>query len=257
MGGIGAFVDAEHALDPKYARKLGVNVDKLLISQPDYGEQALTIVEALILSQSVSIIIVDSAAALVPKAELEGDMGAAHVGLQSRMLSQAMRKLAGIAFANNVTVIFINQIREKIGVMFGNPETTPGGRALKHYASVRIDVRRKEAITLTGSKEDKNIIGHGIKLKAVKNKVGVPMRETTVDLYYEDGFDKIGNTIEYGSDLQIFEMSGSWYSLDGERLANGLANLKEVLRGNDKALENIKKKIKKIVDAEVPQSTGV
>lgn len=257
QGGIAAFVDAEHSLDPQYAAKLGVNVDKLLVSQPDYGEQALTIVEELIESQSVSLIVIDSAAALVPKAELEGDMGAQHVGLQARMMSQAMRKLNGIAFANKVTVIFINQIREKIGVMYGNPETTPTGRALKHYSSVRIDVRRKEAITLSGKKEDSNIIGHGIRLKAVKNKVGVPFRETIVDLYYEDGFDKLSNLIEFASNMQVFEMSGSWYSFGGERLANGLTNLKEVLAGNEKAIEAIHAKVKKLVEARVVQPTGV
>ena len=244
-GGLVAFVDAEHTLDPKYAVKLGVNVDKLVISQPDYGEQALTTVEELILSQAVSLIVVDSAAALTPKAELDGDMGAQHVGLQARMMSQAMRKLAGIAFANKVTVIFINQIREKIGVMYGNPETTPGGRALKHYASVRIDVRRKDPITVSGKKEDPNIIGHGIRLKAVKNKVGVPMRETIVSLYYDDGFDKEESLIEYASDMGVFEMSGSWYSLEGERLANGLANLKELLKNSPEVLEKAKQALNK------------
>lgn len=257
QGGIAAFVDAEHSLDPQYARKLGVNVDKLLISQPDYGEQALTIVEALIESQSVSLIVVDSAAALVPKAELEGDMGAQHVGLQARMMSQALRKLSGIAFANKVTVIFINQIREKIGVMYGNPETTPTGRALKHYSSVRIDVRRKEALTVSGKKEDSNIIGHGIRLKAVKNKVGVPTRETIVDLYYEDGFDKIGNLIEFASNLNVFEMSGSWYSFGGERIANGLSALKVALSDDEKAVAAIRKQVEKIVTAQIAVPTGV
>jgi recombination protein RecA len=259
QGGICAFVDAEHTLDPQYAFKLGVNVDKLLISQPDYGEQALTIVQELIESQAVSLIVVDSAAALTPKAELEGEMGDQHVGLQPRMMAQAMRKLAGIAFANKVTVIFINQIREKIGVMYGNPETTPGGRALKHYASVRIDVRRQKPISLSGREGDSNVIGHGIRLKAVKNKVGVPFRETTVDLYYEDGFDTVSNLIEYGSDLGVFEMKGSWYYFDfgnkddkgkplgAEQLANGLPNLKEQLRVDELKLEKILEKIKQIV----------
>jgi recombination protein RecA len=255
-GGIAAFVDAEHALDPSYARKLGVNVDKLLISQPSYGEQALTIVERLIESKAVSIIVVDSAAALTPKAELEGEMGDNHVGLQSRMMSQAMRKLAGIAFDNKVTVIFINQIREKIGTMYGNPETTPGGRALKHYASVRIDVRRREAITLSGSKEDKNILGHGIKLKAVKNKVGVPFRETEVKLFYEDGFDKIDNLIEFASDLNLFERAGAWYTYEEQRF-QGLAALKEALSNDPKIVASIQNKVKKIVDAQVVVPTGV
>jgi recombination protein RecA len=257
QGGIAAFVDAEHTLDPQYACKLGVNIDKLLISQPDYGEQALTIVEELIKSQSISLIVVDSAAALVPKAELEGDMGAQHVGLQARMMSQAMRKLAGIASVNKVTVIFINQIREKIGVMYGNPETTPTGRALKHYSSVRIDVRRKDKITISGKETDTNIIGHGIRLKVVKNKAGVPMRETVVDLFYEDGFDKIGNLIEFASNLNVFEMSGSWYSFNGEHLANGLANLKEALRNDEKILTAIRKQVEKIVTAQVVAPTGV
>jgi recombination protein RecA len=269
QGGIAAFIDAEHTLDPQYAAKLGVNVDKLLVSQPDYGEQALTIVEELILSQSVSLIVVDSAAALVPKSELEGDMGQQHVGLQARMMSQAMRKLSGIAFANKVTVIFTNQLREKIGTLYGNPETTPTGRALKHYASVRIDVRRKEAITISGKKEDPNIIGHGIRLKAVKNKVGVPFRETVVDLYYEDGFDKIGNLIEYGSDLQVFEMAGSWYSFDFghvddnrkpvgvERFANGLSAAKEYFREYPEDVLPVAKRIEQLVRREAALPTGV
>lgn len=255
-GGIAAFVDAEHTLDPKYAAKLGVDVGKLVISQPDYGEQALTTVEELILSQAISLIVVDSAAALVPLAELEGDMGAQHVGLQARMMSQAMRKLAGIAMKNKVTVIFINQIREKIGVMYGSPETTPTGRALKHYASVRIDVRRKEPITLSGNKEDKNVIGHEIRLKAVKNKVGVPTRETLVKLYYEDGFDKIDNLIEYASDLQVFEMSGAWYKFNGQQY-QGLANLKEALKDDKALVLEIAKKVEAIVNTEPEPAKGI
>lgn len=248
QGHIAAFVDAEHALDPGYAQHLGVNVDDLLINQPDSGEQALQVVDALVESKSVGLIVVDSVAALVPEAELAGEIGDMHVGLQARMMSQALRILTAKADKNKVTVIFINQIREKIGVMYGNPETTTGGRALKFYSSVRIDVRRKEEI-----KDSSELVGHTIRLKAVKNKVGTPTRETMVDLYYPDtrfaaGFDYIGDMITYASKQGLFEMSGSWYNLDGERLANGLANLKEVLRESPALLAKVgslvKKKIK-------------
>ncbi len=243
QGDISAFVDAEHALDLGYARNLGVNVDDLLFSQPSSGEQALQIVDALVKSQCVGLIVVDSVAALVPEAELEGDMGDNHVGLQARMMSQAMRKLTAECHLNNVTVIFINQIREKIGVMYGNPEITTGGRALKFYSSIRVDVRRQEPI-----KVGDRLVGHTLRLKAVKNKVGTPLRETLVDLYYpgtefECGFDYIGDMITYASKRGLFEMSGSWYSLDGERLANGLANLKVALKDNPKQLEVIRKKV--------------
>lgn len=236
-GGIAAFVDAEHALDPSYAAKLGVDVDNLVLNQPNSGEEALQVVDALVDSKAVTLIVVDSVAALVPEAELAGEIGDAHVGLQARMMSQAMRILTGKAKRNNVTVIFINQIREKIGVMYGNPETTTGGRALKFYSSVRLKATRGEAITL-GNKE--NIIGHQIKIKAVKNKCGVPFGEAVLDLYYETGFDKIGNIIEYSAKHDLFQMSGSWFHMDlgsgMERIANGVANLKEVLRDNPKAI---------------------
>jgi len=258
QGGIAAFVDAEHTFDPKYATKLGVDVDKLVVNQPDYGEQALSIVEALIKSGAVSLIVVDSAAALTPKAELEGEMGDTHVGLQARMMSQAMRKLSSIAFTNQVTIIFINQIREKIGVMYGNPETTPGGRALKFYSSVRLDVRRRDAITLSGKETDKNIIGHRIRVKAVKNKVGVPFRETELDLIYEDGFDKEGNTIEFAANMGILDVTANgWYSLDGEKLAHGKEELKEVLLNSPKTLEKVKGKIAAFIKAgdSLPKTT--
>lgn len=205
------FVDAEHALDPTYASTLGVNVDELVISQPDCGEEALTIVEEMIESGLFSLIVVDSVSALVPRAELEGAMGDANIGLQARLMSQAMRKLTGPCAKNNVTVVFINQIREKIGVMFGSPETTSGGRALKFFASVRIDVRRKEAIT-----EENTLVGHQIKLKAVKNKVGVPFRETIVNLYYHKGFDTNADLIEQAIKEGIIEQSGAWYKYDGD-----------------------------------------
>jgi recombination protein RecA len=237
QGDIAAFIDAEHALDPKYAETLGVNIDNLVFNQPDSGEKALQVVDELVKSKCVGLIVVDSVAALVPEAELNGDMGAQHVGLQARMMSQAMRKLTAEAARNKVTIIFINQIREKIGVMYGNPETTTGGRALKFYSSIRIDVRRKDEI-----KQGNDLVGHTIRLKAVKNKVGTPLRETLVDLYYpntsfEAGFDYIGDAITYATKCGVFEMSGSWYNLDGERLANGLANLKEYLRANPEKLK--------------------
>ena len=254
-GRLAAFVDAEHSLDPGYASKLGVDVDKLLISQPDNGEQALDIVRSLVESQCVDLIVVDSVAALTPEAELQGEIGASHMGLQSRMMAQGLRILTGICDRNHVTLIFINQIREKIGVMYGNPETTPGGRALKHYASVRIDVRRKEEI-----KEGTALVGHQIRLKAVKNKVGTPTRETIVDLYYPSsgrpGFDTVSDTIKHASDCNLFEMTGSWYGMDlgnkdpetkkplgVERLANGLAKLKERLKDDTKAMDIIRKKL--------------
>src|ERR1035438_4282478 len=239
QGGITAFVDAAHAIDLGYAHNLGVNVDDMVLNQPDSGEKALQVVDALVDSQCVDLIVVDDVASLVPEAELEGEMGDNHMGLQARMMSQAMRKLTGKCARNKVTVIFINQIREKIGVMFGSPETTTGGRALKFYSSVRIDVRRQEVIKLGDQ-----VVGHHIKLKAVKNKVGTPLRETVVDLYYPKtpfkcGFDSIGDLITFASKRGLFEMSGSWYSMDMgnigpdkkplgvERIANGLANLKE------------------------------
>lgn len=242
---LAAFVDAEHALDVNYASTLGVNVDDLLINQPDSGEQALEVTLDLIKSMCVNLIVVDSVAALVPEAELAGDMGDAHVGLQARLMSQAMRKMVGLAAANKVTVLFINQIREKIGVMFGNPETTTGGRALKFYSSVRIDVRRREAIT-DGNKD--NIVGHQLELKAVKNKVGTPLRHTIVDLYYpgtrfKPGFDEIGDTIAYATKKGLFEMSGSWYHLNGEKIANGLANMKEFCRTRPDVLLDIQNSI--------------
>jgi recombination protein RecA len=242
-GKLAAFIDAEHSLDPGYARQLGVNVDDLLISQPDHGDQALDVARELVQSRCVDLIVIDSVAALTPEAELLGEIGDNHVGLQARMMAQALRILTAECDKNKVTLVFINQIREKIGVMFGNPETTPGGRALKHYASVRIDVRRQEVI-----KDGDVIVGHRIRFKAVKNKVGTPLRETTVDLYYPNtlhtpGFDTISDLITYASDRHVFEMSGNWYSLGGERLANGLANLKIRLRGDKETLDVIRKKL--------------
>lgn len=220
-----AYVDAEHAIDVTYAASLGVNVKELLISQPDSGEQALETVEALIDSKAVSLIIVDSVAALVPQAELDGEMGDSHMGLQARLMSQACRKLRGKAAANGITVIFINQIREKIGVLFGSPETTTGGRALKFFASLRLDVRRKDVI---GDKERPD--GHILKIKAVKNKVGAPMRETFVDLVYGKGLDTWKDLIDYGVTLGVIEKSGAWYSFNGERLGQGLTNAGESVR---------------------------
>jgi recombination protein RecA len=249
-GEIAAFVDVAHALDPQYAQKLGVDIDNLIINQPNSGEKALQVVEALVDSQCVGVIVVDDVASLVPEAELEGEMGDNHVGLQARMMSQAMRKLTAKTAVNGIPIIFINQIREKIGTMYGNPETTPGGRALKFYSSVRIDVRRREEI-----KRGTELVGHQIRLKAVKNKVGTPLRETIIDLYYpgtefECGFDHIGDLITYASKAGLFEMSGSWYSLNGERLANGLANLKDRLREDTVILEDIKKKVAKLAESD-------
>ena len=266
-GGIAAFVDAEHALDLLYAATLGVDVDNLVLNQPNSGEEALNNVIALVDSMSVSLIVVDSVAALVPEAELAGDIGDAHVGLQARMMSQAMRILVGKADTNKVKVVFINQIREKIGVMFGSPEVTTGGRALKFYSSVRIDVRRREVIR-DGSTDKSPIVGHQIELKAVKNKVGTPLRSTIVDLYYPgtrfaSGFDLIGDAITYASKKGLFQMSGSWYNMDMgrkdekgkpvgvERLANGLANIKDRLRDNPDELAVVYKRIAEYRAAEV------
>ena len=232
LGEIAAYVDAEHSLDPTYANKLGVDVDNLLISQPDYGEHALGVVEALVRSGLVSVIVIDSVAALVPKAELEGDMGASHMGLQARLMSQALRKLTGIGSKSGTTLVFINQIREKIGVMFGSPETTTGGRALKFYASIRLDVRRVSDI-----KEGDRIIGHTMKAKGVKNKVGTPKKETLLDLYYPGesdivGFDKMGDLVNYGTANGVVDKSGAWYAYGNERIGQGLANASAFLRAN-------------------------
>ncbi len=212
-GGQAAFIDAEHALDPIYAQKLGVNIDELLLSQPDTGEQALEIAEALVRSGAIDIIVIDSVAALVPKAEIEGDMGDSHVGLQARLMSQALRKLSGAINKSKTIAIFINQIREKIGVMFGNPETTPGGRALKFYSSVRLEVRRAEAI-----KQGNDIMGNRTKIKIVKNKVAPPFRTAEVDIMYGEGISKEGETVDLGVELDIVQKSGSWYAYGDERL---------------------------------------
>ncbi len=226
-GGMAAFIDVEHALDPIYAKKLGVDVDNLLVSQPDYAEQALEITSALITSGSIDVLVVDSVAALVPKAELDGEMGDSHMGVQARLMSQAMRKLTGIVSKSNTCLIFINQIREKIGVMFGNPETTTGGRALKFYSSVRADIRRIAAI-----KEGETVTGNRTKVKIVKNKVAPPFREAEFDIIYGEGISREGDLIDLGVAQNIIEKSGSWYSYKTERIGQGRENARQFLRDN-------------------------
>jgi len=238
-GGQAAFIDAEHALDPLYASKLGINIDELLLSQPDTGEQALEIAEALVRSGAVDIIVIDSVAALVPKAEIEGDMGDSHVGLQARLMSQALRKLSGAINKSKVIAIFINQLREKVGVMFGNPETTPGGRALKFYSSVRLDVRRIETI-----KQGNDMIGNRTRIKVVKNKVAPPFKQAEVDIMYGEGISREGSIVDMGTDLDIIDKSGAWYSYEGERLGQGRENAKQYLKDNKHIADSIEKKIR-------------
>ena len=235
-GGSAAFIDAEHALDPEYAKALGVDIDELVVSQPDTGEQALEVTDTLIQSKSLDVIVVDSVAALVPKAELEGDMGASHVGLQARLMSQALRKITGNIQKSNTMVIFINQIRMKIGVMFGNPETTTGGNALKFYSSVRLDIRRVGAI-----KDGDEIVGNETRVKVVKNKVAPPFKVVDFQILYGKGINKIGEIIEYAAKKDVVEKSGSWYSYKGEKIGQGLNKATEFLRENSKLLDEIEK----------------
>lgn len=239
QGGQAAFIDAEHALDPTYARALGVNTDELLLSQPDTGEQALEITEALVRSGAVDIIVIDSVAALVPKAEIEGEMGDSHMGLQARLMSQALRKLSGAINKSNATAIFINQVREKIGVMFGNPETTPGGRALKFYSSVRLEVRRAETL-----KQGNEMIGNRTRVKVVKNKVAPPFKQAEVDIMYGEGISKEGEIIDVGADLDIVQKSGAWYSYKGERLGQGRENAKQFMKENPAIFEEVNNEIR-------------
>lgn len=238
-GGQAAFIDAEHALDPVYAQKLGVNIDELLLSQPDTGEQALEIAEALVRSGAIDIIVIDSVAALVPKAEIEGDMGDSHVGLQARLMSQALRKLSGAINKSKTIAIFINQIREKVGIMFGNPETTPGGRALKFYSTIRLEVRRAEQI-----KQGNDIVGNKTKIKVVKNKVAPPFRVAEVDIMYGEGVSREGEIVDMASELDIVQKSGAWYSYNDERVGQGRENAKLFLKENDAMRLEIMQKIR-------------
>lgn len=242
-GGMAAFVDAEHALDPIYARKLGVDVDNLLVSQPDYGEQALEIAEALVRSNAVDVLVVDSVAALVPKAELDGDMGDSLPGLQARLMSQALRKLAGIVAKSKTCLIFINQIREKIGVMFGNPETTTGGRALKFYSTVRVDIRRIAAI-----KDGDRIVGSRTKVKIVKNKIAAPFREAEFDILYGEGISKEGDLIDLAAEHNLVEKSGAWFSIAGERIGQGRENAKQFLRDNPDVRRKLENEVRKALN---------
>ncbi len=250
-GGMAAFIDAEHALDPIYAKKLGVDVDNLLVSQPDYGEQALEITEALVRSGAIDVLVVDSVAALVPKAELDGEMGDSHVGLQARLMSQALRKLTGTVSKSRTCLIFINQIREKIGVMFGNPETTTGGRALKFYSSVRIDIRRIAAI-----KDGDTVIGSRTKVKVVKNKTAAPFREAEFDILYGAGISREGDLIDIAVEHNIIEKSGSWFSYKSERIGQGRENARQFLKDNRDIYAKIESEVKKelglIAKPEVP-----
>jgi len=240
MGGMAAFVDAEHALDPGYAKKLGVDVDNLLVSQPDYGEQALEITEALVRSGAIDVLVVDSVAALVPKAELDGEMGDSHMGLQARLMSQALRKLTGTVSKSRTCLIFINQIREKIGVMFGNPETTTGGRALKFYSSVRIDIRRIAAI-----KEGDIVTGSRTKIKVVKNKVAAPFREAEFDIMYGEGISREGDLLDIAAVQNIVEKSGAWYSYKGERIGQGRENARAFLKENKDTMIKLEAEVRK------------
>ena len=239
LGGEAAFIDAEHALDPVYAKHLGVDIDNLIVSQPDTGEQPLEIAEALVRSGALDIIVVDSVAALVPKAEIEGEMGDAHVGLQARLMSQALRKLAGVINKSKCVIVFINQLREKVGVMFGNPETTAGGRALKYYASVRLDIRKVENI-----KQDGEVLGNRAKVKVVKNKVAPPFREAEFDIIYGKGISKEGNILDIAVNLDIIEKSGSWFSYKGERIGQGRENVKKYLVDNPEVAKEVEEKIR-------------
>jgi len=238
-GGRAAFIDAEHALDPVYAKKLGVDTDELLLSQPDTGEQALEIVEALVRSGAMSIIVVDSVAALVPQAEIEGEMGDSHVGLQARLMSQALRKLGGIVNKTNTICIFINQLREKVGIMFGNPETTPGGRALKFYSTVRLDVRRGEQIKVNG-----DVLGNKTTIKVVKNKVAPPFKTAEVEIMYGEGISKEGEVIDIASNLGIIDKSGAWFSYKGEKIGQGKENVKLVFKNNPSLYKEIETKVR-------------
>lgn len=255
-GGVAAFIDAEHALDPLYARKLGVDIDNLLISQPDYGEQALEIADALVRSGAIDIIVVDSVAALVPKAEIEGDMGDSHVGLQARLMSQALRKLTGIISKSRTTAIFINQLREKVGVMFGNPETTTGGRALKFYASIRLDVRRIESI-----KVDNVVVGNRTRVKVVKNKVAPPFRQAEFDIIFGEGISREGSVVDLATEMEIFAKSGAWYSYKDTRIGQGRENVKEYLRKNPQLTDELEARIREsamgklLAMPESPEST--
>lgn len=238
-GGTAAFIDAEHALDPVYASKLGVDIDELYVSQPDNGEQALDICEALVRSGAIDIVVVDSVAALVPRAEIEGDMGDSHVGLQARLMSQALRKITGIVSTTKCIVIFINQLREKVGVMYGNPETTTGGKALKFYASIRIDIRKSEAI-----KEGKEVVGNKTKIKIVKNKVAPPFRSTTVEVLYGEGISRLGEILDFSVERDLIHKSGSFYSFKGERIGQGRDNVKIWLKEHPEAVEELEAKIR-------------
>ena len=240
-GGRAAFIDAEHALDPVYAKRLGVNIDELLISQPDTGEQALEICEALVRSEAVDIVVIDSVAALVPKAEIDGDMGDSHVGLQARLMSQALRKLSGTVNKTKTTCIFINQLREKVGVMFGNPETTPGGRALKFYSTIRLDVRRGEQL-----KTSESVIGNKTVIKVVKNKVAPPFKTAVVEIMYGLGISKESEIIDLAVEAGIIDKSGAWYSYNQSKIGQGKENVKSLLRENKKLCEEIEKKVREV-----------
>ncbi len=251
MGGEAAFIDAEHALDPVYAKKLGVDIDNLIVSQPDTGEQALEITESLVRSGALDVIVVDSVAALVPKAEIDGDMGDSHMGLQARLMSQALRKLAGALNKSKTVLIFINQLREKIGVMFGNPETTTGGRALKFYASVRMDIRKIENI-----KQDGEVKGNRVRVKVIKNKVAPPFREAEFDVVYGQGISKEGNILDMAVNLDIVEKAGSWFSYNGERIGQGRENVKKYLKENPDTMKEIEEKVRANFAKAFEQSLG-
>jgi recombination protein RecA len=242
-GGLAAFIDAEHALDPHYAGNLGVDVENLLISQPDTGEQALEIADALVRSGAIDIVVIDSVAALVPRAELEGEMGDAHVGLQARLMSQALRKLAGSISKSRTIIIFINQLREKVGLTFGNPETTPGGRALKFYASIRLEVRKIEAI-----KQGTNFVGNRTRVKVVKNKVAPPFRQAEFDIMYGKGISRQGSLVDLGTELKVIQKSGTWYAYGQERLGQGRENVKEYLSDHEELAAAIEQDIRQLVN---------
>ena len=252
QGGMAAFVDAEHALDAQYAKKLGVDLDNLLVSQPDNGEQALEIVEVLIRSNAVDVVVVDSVAALVPRAEIDGEMGEAQMGLQARLMSQALRKLTGAVSKSKTSLIFINQLREKIGVMFGNPETTTGGRALKFYASVRIDIRRIGAI-----KDGEQVVGGRTRVKVVKNKVAPPFREAEFDVMYGEGISKEGDLLDLAVERKIVEKSGTWFAYSGERLGQGRENVKQFLKDNPAIFKSIEDRVRAELGLTVPEAAAV